>query len=222
MSDGWAVWLSYRASDFLMFSPRIYWRLFESMNRALWPAQPLIVAAALAWLLWGTRHVRAALAGLGASWLLVAWVFLLLHFAPINWPASGYAVAFALQGLGLLALAAHGGAVEQTARRCRRVGTGLLCWALLGQPLLAWALGRPWQQAEVFGLAPDPTAIGTLALLRLLQGRTATARAALRLLWAVPLGWCAISALTLWTLGSAQAVVPLVAAGLALAARPDR
>ena len=28
---------SYRLSDFLLFSPRVYWRMFELHNAALWP-----------------------------------------------------------------------------------------------------------------------------------------------------------------------------------------
>ena len=58
-----------------MFSPRIYWRLFESLNLAFWPLQAGIALAALAWLGWVGRDggvpsraaARAALAGVGAG-----------------------------------------------------------------------------------------------------------------------------------------------------------
>ena len=43
-------WWTYRPSDFLMFSPRIYWRLFASINESFWPAQPVLIVAGLAWL----------------------------------------------------------------------------------------------------------------------------------------------------------------------------
>ena len=46
-------WWTYRPSDFLMFAPRTYWRLFELHNEAWWPAQALLLlagSAALAWL----------------------------------------------------------------------------------------------------------------------------------------------------------------------------
>ena len=33
-----AVWLSYTLSDFLLFTPHTYYRLFELYNRAVWPA----------------------------------------------------------------------------------------------------------------------------------------------------------------------------------------
>ena len=41
-------WWTYRPSDFLMFAPRTYWRLFELHNEAWWPAQAIVsVLAAL-------------------------------------------------------------------------------------------------------------------------------------------------------------------------------
>ena len=217
-------WWSYRPSDFLMFAPRIYWRLFESINTAVWPAQLLLVGAALAWVLWFMRRgaeaaPRASAVALALCWLFVAWAFLLQRYAPINWAADAFALGFALQGLGLLALVG-GGPLQASVQPWRRAaGLGLLLWALLGHPLLALLSGRPWMQAEVFGLAPDPTAIGTLGWLLLLEGR---ARVLLRCLWLVPLAWCAISAATLGTMGGWTALVPLVAALLALAAARRR
>lgn len=216
-------WWSYRPADFLMFAPRIYWRLFESINAAVWPAQLLLVAAALAWLLWFVRRgaeaaPRTSAVALALCWLFVAWAFLLQRYAPINWAADSFALAFALQGLGLLALVG-GGPLQASAHPWRRaVGLGLLLWALLGHPLLAGLAGRPWPQAEVFGLAPDPTAIGTLGWLLLLQGCRASARMVLRGLWLVPLAWCVITAATLGTMGAWQALLPLAAALLAVMA----
>jgi len=226
-----AEWWTYRPSDFLMFSPRIYWRLFESINLFAWPLQPLLIAAGLGWLrlqsrgpagtAWSRRTtlVLALVLALVLSrcWLFVAWAFLWQRFAPIQWVATGYATAFALQGAGWLVLAWQDGLRASTEVARRRIGTGLGLWALLAHPLLALADGRPWQQAEVFGLAPDPTAIGTLAVLLLVRAEAARTRAWLRLLWLVPLGWCAVSAATLATMGSWQAAVPLAAAALAAA-----
>jgi hypothetical protein len=219
-------WWTYRPSDFLMFSPRIYWRLFASLNEAWWPAQLLLVGAPMVWLI--RRMVRGATAG-GASlraaatflalcWLLTATAFLQQRFAPINWVASGYAVMFMVQAVALLALAAVGGINGQVTALRRRVGLALGASALVAYPWLAIASGRPWQQAEVFGLAPDPTAIGTLAFLLFIEPRSSPARWHVRLLWLVAALWCAISAATLATMGSQQAWIVGASALLALGA----
>lgn len=218
-------WLSYRPSDFLMFSPRVYWRLFETLNEAWWPVQPLLVAAG-AVCLWAFRrpvhgHGEAALRGtaafLAGCWMLVAWAFLLERFAPVNWPARAYAALFALQAAALLVPAIAGG-LRPAADPLRR-GAALVLglWALAGHPLLAVAEGRPWTQAEVFGLAPDPTAIGTLAFLLAVRADSRAAPACLRALWILPLAWSASSAVTLATMGSPQAWAILAAAVVAAA-----
>jgi hypothetical protein len=81
-----------------------------------------------------------------------------------------------------------------------------LVYALAIHPLIAPLSGRPWTQAEIFGLAPDPTAIATLGVL------VAAARPNWLLL-ILPLLWCIISGLTLWTMESPEApLVPLAAA----------
>ncbi len=166
----------------------------------------------------GGIAVRGAALCLAGCWVAVAWSFLLERFAPINWIAAHFAAAFALQAAGLLALAAAGRVCGEDRHARRLAGTALGLWALLGHPLLAAAFGRAWQQAEVFGLAPDPTAIGTLAFLLLAKADAPRTRRLLRTLWIVPLGWCAVSAATLATMGSAQAWVMLGAAALAVAA----
>jgi len=225
----WSTWWTYRPSDFLMFSPRIYWRLFQSLNEAWWPAQPVLLAAGLSWIgcigLQGSKaraHLGGALRGaavfLAACWAVVAWAFLLQRFAPINWVATGFAAAFVLQAFALVMLALVGGVRGQASAVRWRAGIALGLWAVLGHPLLSRAFGRPWQQAEVFGLAPDPTAIGSLAFLLLVSANAVTVRWLLRALWFVPLAWCALSAATLATMGSAQAWIVLAAALLALAA----
>jgi hypothetical protein len=220
VSEGWTDWLSYRPSDFLMFSPRIYWRLFESLNLAFWPLQAGVALAALAWLGWvgrdaggpGRAAARAALAALALGWAITAWAFLWQRLAPIHWLAGYIAPLFLLQAAAMLTLALHG-AVQGHADRLRRaVGLSLLVWALLLHPLLAGLAGRPWMQAEFIALASDPTAIATLGLLLMLR----SPHWPLRALWALPVAWCVLSAVTLWTMGSAQGWVPWAAVLLAV------
>jgi hypothetical protein len=207
-------WWSYRPEDFLLFSPRVYWRLFELHNAALWPAQFAAVAA-LAVLVWlaATRpagHGRLVAAGLAVAWAFVGWAFVWNRYATINWAAEYLAPLFALEALLLLLAAGFGGL------RSGRLGIAAVAgWLLVAiaasQPLLAPWSGRGWPAAEIFAIAPDPTAIATLGLLLTLRGP---------MVWAlvpVPLLWCAGSALTLWTMNEpAAASLPFAACLLAL------
>jgi len=212
-------WWTYRPSDFLMFAPRTYWRLFELHNEAWWPAQALVsvLTALLLVGLW-RRHgptLRLGVFAVAVAWVFVAWAFLWQRYAPINWAASGFAWGFVVQGLGLLALSSRS-AVDATPSRERRAGgLALLLWALVAHPALGLLFGRPWAQAEVIGLAPDPTAIATLGLLLCVSGGP---RALQGVLVAGALAWLTVSAATLATMGSAQAAVPVAAALLAGAA----
>ena len=208
-------WWTYSLSDFLLFSPRTYYRLFELYNAAMWPLQILALAlgvALLALLLRDTAwRGRAIAAILAACWLWVAWAYLWQRYDTINWAASYFAVGFAIEALLLI----WTGIVRDRLRflsGAGPVGAAGLCiflFALVGYPLIGPLNGRPWRQAEIFGLAPDPTAIAALGVLV----------AAHRPRWSlliIPLIWCAISAATLWTMQSPDAVVVTATAALAL------
>jgi hypothetical protein len=209
------AWRTYSLEDFLMFSPRVYWRLFELANEALWPlpvAALLLGAAMLALVLrpapWSGRFIGIAL---GLVWIWVAWSFLWERYAPINWAIAYVAPVFALQGLMLLFWApAFGGAGGELRRD---VGLGLCAYGLALHPLVAMVAGRPIQAAEVFAIAPDPTAIATLGLVCMAQSRAAWP------LMIIPLLWCLASALTLYAMGAPDALIPLAAAVAAVAAR---
>ena len=208
-------WWTYRPSDFLMFAPRTYWRLFELQNEALWPVQPLLLLAVLVLVVGAWRRhlpsLRTGALGFALACAWVAWDFLGQRYAPINWAASGFAWAFALMAAALLALTLRRPYATRYAWP-QRAGLGLMLWAALVHPLLALAAGRPLAQAEVVGLAPDPTAIATLGLLLCIEARP---RALVWLLRSGTLAWLVVSAATLATMGSAQAAVPLGAALLA-------
>jgi hypothetical protein len=219
-------WWTYRPADFLMFAPRTYWRLFELHNAAIWPAQLLAMGAGLAvcagaWRRW--RHaLRAGAAALAVGCAFVAWAFLWQRYAAINWAASGFAVGFGVIAASLAMAAARTDWGVTTSRLRRSVGAALAGSALIAYPLLAPAAGRPWAQAEVAGLAPDPTTVATLGLLLWAAPRHAATRGLLRVAWTGTLAWCAISAATLWTMGSPQAWVPAAAAVLAMASAAVR
>ena len=85
-------WWTYRPSDFLLFSPRTYHRLFELYNEWLWPAQPLVT---LFWLLLWV-----------ALWRGIAWA-----------PRVALLVIAAALGLGGLGLSRRSAMPPSTGRR---------------------------------------------------------------------------------------------------------
>jgi hypothetical protein len=204
-------WWSYSVSDLLMFSARTYYRMFELYNLAIWPAQLIAAAAALAILVCvargGVVSGRAAAALLAACWLWVAWAFHSERYAAINSAGDSFAIAFALEALLLLWVGTVRGRLAFMPVRAaiRLPALGVVAFAMLGYPLLAAAGGRPWLQMEMFGVAPDPTALATLGVLAL-------ARPGHWLLWPVPLLWCAASGATLWAMHAPDFwIAPLVA-----------
>ena len=73
-------WWTYRPEDFLLFSPRVYWRMFELHNAALWPLQMLSLAAGLIIVLLVARCPKSSARWLplllAALWIFVGWSFL--------------------------------------------------------------------------------------------------------------------------------------------------
>lgn len=203
------AWLSYRPADFLLFSPRSYWRLFELENAALWPLPPiaLLLGLALPVLLLRRRPAtdRTAALLLAATWAWVGWSFLWQRYAPINWAAAYLAPLFGLQALLFLGLAVRGDGLRLREDLDPQAATGfaLIGYALLLHPLTAPLAGRPLAGAEVFGITPDPTAILTLGIALLQPPGSAR-----RLLFLIPSLWLASSAATLLTLEAPEGWIP--------------
>lgn len=208
-------WWTYRLSDFLLFSARTYYRLFELYNRDIWPAQLATLALGvviLACLLrrdaWRGRLVAAILAG---CWLWVAWAFQLERYASINWAASAFAIGFAAEALLLVWFGiVRDDLLRAPSGRAHVAGVCMVLFALAVQPVLGPMTGRPWAQAEVFGTAPDPTAVATLGVLLLAPAWPRWA------LMPIPLAWCVISGATLWAMASPEALLMPLAALLVL------
>ena len=79
-------------------------------------------------------------------------------------------------------------------------------------PFAAVLFGRSLRAAEIFGLAPDPTAIGTLGLLLL-------ARVPRRwLLMTLPVVWCVVTGAVLYTLKTPDFWIPPLAAAVSVVA----
>lgn len=195
-----AEWLSYGLSDFLLFSPRAYWRLFELQNQAYWPLPLATLAAGLAVLalalLRPRRHARWSALILAVLWAWVAWSFLWQRYAEINWAARYAAPVFALQAALLLAAAWHDPPIDRLRSARNLCGLLLIAAAVILYPLLAPLSGRTWAGAELFGMAPDPTALATAGYALLLRGRWSLALVPIPLLWGVASG------VTLWGLAA--------------------
>jgi hypothetical protein len=209
-------WWTYSPSDFLLFSPRVYYRLFELHNEALWPAQILTLALGLV-ILWlmlrpTQRGDRVIFASLGALWVWIAWAFLWERYATINWASVYVAPFFAGQGLTLLWVGAVRGRLSfgPTRNAPHLIGSALFAFSLVVYPLLAPLMGRPWLASEVFGIAPDPTAAATLAVL-------AVARKPPIWLLIIPALWCALSGTILRIMQAGDFFIPPAVALAALA-----
>lgn len=208
-------WWTYTLADFLMFSPRVYWRLIERYNSALWPAQVAVVLAGLAIVPLvrtpGPRQARVIAGALAAAWAAAGWGFLWTRYASINWAARWFAGLFAVEAL-LLAWCGARGRLAFTAAGRRAAGLGLYLAAVALYPLISIVEGRGWAGSEILGLFPDPTAAGSIGLLLLVEDATVR-----RTLLLGPLLWCLIAGLTLLALGAPHAWVPGVAALAAVA-----
>jgi hypothetical protein len=209
-------WWTYTLSDFLLFSPRTYYRLFELYNAAIWPLQVLAMGSGLA-IAVVLGRAAAAVRGrivaviLAAGWLWVAIAFHAFRYATINWGAVYFAWIFGLEAALLLFLGAVAGGLsfEPPRDAAGRAGMAIFVFALLVQPLADPLLGRGWRGIELFGVAPDPTAVATLGILLLARGRGRW------LLLVVPVMWCALTGATLLAMKAPDFWVSPVAAVLA-------
>ncbi len=215
MSDWW----TYGPSDFLLFSPRVYYRQFELHNQTLWPVQ--IIAAGLGIILFllvlrpSPARGRVVAAIMGLLWVWVGWIFVWQRYTTINWVAAYAVPLFMLQGALLFAaVAARDGLdIEKEWPFLRGFARALLLFTLFFYPLLAPLWGRSWQAAEIFGIAPDPTALATLAVVALSRSRIRWP------LMIVPALWCAITGATLWTMAAPDFWVAPVCALVAVTVR---
>jgi hypothetical protein len=209
-------WWTYRLEDFLLFSPRVYWRMFELANAAFWPLHLLTLAAGLAIVLLvlgqPRRHGLWIALVLAALFAFVGWSLLWSRYAAINWAIAYVAPAFGLQALLLVIGGARGGLAFDRRDIAGRLGLLIAVVGLVVYPLLPPLFGRPWASAEVFGIAPDPTAIAALGVLLAASGGFVP------LLFAIPLLWLLLSGLTLHAMGDPQAWLPLLAAATIFAA----
>jgi len=205
-------WWTYRISSFLLFSPRTYYRLFELYNAAIWPAQIVAFLLGLTILALAVR-TQAGLGrwisgALAACWLFVAIAFHALRYATINWGAAYFAWLFGLEAALLVWTGVVRGRLrfERPRGVAGGVGLGLFLYAVMVEPIVGALLGRAWRAAEIFGVAPDPTAVATLGIV-LIGGRGGR-----WMLMIAPVIWCAVTGVFLVAMRAPDAwIAPLAA-----------
>ncbi|MBD8525652.1 MFS transporter permease [Pseudomarimonas arenosa] len=205
-------WWTYSLSDFLMFSPRAYWRLFEQQlgahRYAMWPLLALLLAP------WISRRPLTAQRWAGGSALLagaclwVAWTFVVQRLGSIHWAMPNFAWAIATHAL--LICFVIGDTLLRRPHRVNPRAAWLILALAIGYPLAGVLLGRQWNQIEFLGLTPDLTLLCTLVIPACLASRWRW------LLLPVPLAWGLFSAATLWTLASKEWLMMLGALAVCL------
>lgn len=217
-------WLSYELADLLLFSERVYWRLFTLENAALWPMPLLAPVAILAALALYTRRPTGGLclllALLAVSWVSTGSNFIMQRYAPVNWAMSYVGPVFFLQGIALAVMAFTGLSWRPRPLPAIPAGYGLILAGTLGYPLVSLLQGRTLADAEIAGIAPDPTALVSLGVALLIPRRKQRLAAS-----AVPALWLAQSTLTLYVLNGTAALAPglaLLAGLLALGLQAER
>ncbi len=203
-------WWTYSLRDLLLFSPQTYYRLFELNNAEWWPLPLITLALGLALPLLLQRGNaltgRLVATALALIWLWVAWAFHWQRYAAINLAGGYFTLAFTIEALLLLWLAAMRIPSSESMPKPRRyAGWGIFLYALLAHPLIGLLFGRDLSQAELFGMAPDPTALATLGILLMACGRHFWPFAL------IPLLWCFVSGATLWAMSAPNFfIAPLV------------
>ena len=127
-------WWTYRPSDFLLFAPRTYYRLFELYNAEVWPVHIVALLAGVTILVLMRSHApwrgRLIAAMLAACWLWVAWAFHWQRYATINWAASYFAVGFAIEALLLFWIESFATGCASTPTAVRSRALALRCSSL--------------------------------------------------------------------------------------------
>ena len=210
------TWLTYELQDFLLFSRETYWRLFERANGDGWlPAlglgAVLLVLTLTAWRTASTRRVAGVIVAIAL--VCTALLFVRALYQPINF-AAGWIWPL-LIATALLTLVSLRTDTVVTSTRRRLIGLTIIA-AGVAWPLLTLLTGRPIAQAEVFGVAPDPTVIVALGYWLTRVGWAATIATLIGVILglASALTLLALAVPTAWPVAGLCVLVPITRAVL--------
>jgi Family of unknown function (DUF6064) len=207
-------WWTYSLSDLILFSSHAYYRLIELYNTAIWPAQivALLLGVAILVLVRRGSSGRWVAILLAACWLWIALAFHAARYARLNTAAPYFAWMFGIEAALLVVLSRM--TFQGPFDIQGRIGLAIFLFALVVMPLAAPLLSRGWRAAEVFGMAPDPTAVGTLGILLVSRVKRRWP------LMVLPAAWCVVTGaiLSVWKI-SFFWMAPLLALIAVLLAR---
>jgi len=198
------------------FTPEAFFAVFAAYNQALWPLPVLaellgLGAAGLAVVQrgWADRAVAAILALL---WLFMGAGYHLAFFTAINPMAYAFGALFLVEGILLAWYGVWQGGWRLGSLSGARgwIAGGLALYALVIYPLVGLLGNHPYPNTPLFGVAPCPTTVFTLALLLLTRDGMPW------LLTAIPLAWAGIGGSAALLLGVPQDYGLILAGVIAL------
>lgn len=175
----------------LPFSRSEFFGVFAAYNTAIWPLQvvaALLGLTSIALLCRRTAWSGTAIAGvLSAFWLVTGIGYHWLHFSAINNAARAFGILFALQALVFLIEGVIRGRMSFDWSNGIRgwLAAALIAYGFAVYPLVGLLLAHPWPGTPLFGVAPCPTTIHTLAFLMLLRHPHPWSVAAIPLFWSI-------------------------------------
>ncbi len=194
----------------LPFTINQFLEVFRQYNEAVWPAQILLNAFALAAVV--LAFVNKVYAGKIISYILAFlwfWMGLIYHisfFSAVNPAAYVFGGGFIAQGAFFHWFGGFKNRIVYRARFDVRgsIGALLIVYALLIYPLLGYWIGHVYPHSPTFG-APCPTTIFTFGMLLWTEGKTP------RYLLIIPALWSLLGFSAALTLGIQEDIGLLIA-----------
>jgi hypothetical protein len=173
------------------FTVEQFFSVFESYNRAIWPAQIVayvlglaVVAALVRRSSWSARFTTGTLA---LFWIWMGAVYHIAHFSTINPAARIFGVLFIVQGV---ILAIHGVILNRldfghTGRLNVAIGSLFIVFAMLIYPILGYLFGHRYPAVPMFGVTPCPATVFTFGVFLFARTRVPWYLFILPLLWSL-------------------------------------